>query len=296
MKPLTTFCVMLAGLLAAVVSAQQTQILPSEPPRGFGASITGAYEGWFDNPDGSHTFLVGYLNRNRSQEIDVPIGPNNRIEPGGPDLGQPTHFLAGRHVGMFTVTVPKAFTPDQRLTWTLTVNGQTTSIPLRMNVDYNVSPFKIQHTATLSNTPPIIRLEEKGATIQGPIATVTKPALTRTTSLSTPLALDVWAEDDATYSSGTGAPLLKPPPPVTVFWSHFRGVGKVTFDKDRPEMQKLAGGNISEPFRGKYSTTARFSEPGEYVLQMTANDYSGDGGGGEVCCWTTAMVRVTVTK
>ena len=44
------------------------------------------------------------------------------------------------------------------------------------------------------------------------------------------------------------------------------------------------------------ATTAKFSEPGEYILHVTANDYSGDGGGGEVCCWTTAMVKVTVTQ
>src|SRR5688572_15141944 len=135
MKPVPVVFALALAAGAVALSAQQAPILPSEPPRGFGTSITGAYEGWFDNPDGSHTFLVGYLNRNRSLEVDVPIGPNNRIEPGGPDLGQPTHFLPGRRVGMFTVTVPKAFTPDQRLTWTLTVNGQTTSIPLRLNVD-----------------------------------------------------------------------------------------------------------------------------------------------------------------
>ena len=278
------------------MSAQQTQILPSEPPRGFGASITGAYEGWFDNADGSHTFLVGYLNRNRAQEIDVPIGPNNRIEPGGPDLGQPTHFLPGRHVGMFIVTVPKAFTPDQRLTWTITVNGQTMSIPLKMNVDYNVSPFKIQHTATLTNTPPIVRFEEKGATIQGPIATVSKPALTRTTAMSTPLTLDVWAEDDATYSSGTGAPLRNPPPPVTIFWSHFRGAGQVTFDKAGRRCRSWPAATSANRSAARTTTTAKFSAPGEYVLHMIANDYSGDGGGGEVCCWTSAMVKVTVTN
>ena len=84
----------------------------------------------------------------------MPIGPNNRIEPGGPDLGQPTHFLPGRQVGMFIVTVPKEFTPQQRLTWTITVNGVTNSIPLRCTRDYNVSPFKISHNATLGNTPP----------------------------------------------------------------------------------------------------------------------------------------------
>jgi hypothetical protein len=297
MKPLFSFFALALAAGAVALSAQQAPILPSEPPRGFGTSITGAFEGWFDNPDGSHVFLVGYLNRNRSLEIDVPIGPNNRIEPGGPDLGQPTHFLPGRRVGMFTVTVPKGFTPKDRLTWTLTVNGQTTSIPLRTHVDYNVSPFKIQHTSTTSNTPPIVRLDEKGPTIQGPIATPSRLAATRTTSLSAPLALDVWAEDDASYSTGTGAPLRNPPPPpVTVFWTHYRGAGKVTFDKDRPEMQKLAGGNIGEPFRGKYSTTAKFSAAGEYLLHLTVNDYTGDGGGGEICCWTTAIVKVTVTN
>ena len=54
--------VMLVG--AAVVSAQQR--LPSEPPRQFGSSVTGAFEGWFDDADGTHNFLVGYLNRNMS--------------------------------------------------------------------------------------------------------------------------------------------------------------------------------------------------------------------------------------
>src|SRR5262245_35001133 len=147
-----TAAVVLTGLAGSALLAGQQQPLPSEPPRQFGASITGAYEGWFKNADGTISFLVGYLNRNRAQDVDVPIGPNNRIEPGGPDLGQPTHFLPGRHTGMFIVTVPKDFTPQQRLTWTITVNGQSNSIPLRMNTDYNVSPFEITHSKTQGNT------------------------------------------------------------------------------------------------------------------------------------------------
>src|SRR5438045_3264592 len=59
-----------------------------------GSSITGAFEGWFYNKDGSQSLLVGYFNRNTKQELDIPVGANNRIEPGGPDLGQPTHFQA----------------------------------------------------------------------------------------------------------------------------------------------------------------------------------------------------------
>ena len=112
----------------------------SEPRRDFGTSVTGAFEGWFANPDGSRTFLVGYLNRNAAQALDIPIGPDNRIEPGGPDLGQPTHFLPGRRHGMFTWTVPKDFTPEQRLTWTIVANGQTTSIPLRLQPGLSCQP------------------------------------------------------------------------------------------------------------------------------------------------------------
>src|SRR5437867_4638305 len=106
--------------------------LPLEPARDSGQSITGAYEGWYQNPDGSFSFLVGYYNRNQKEALDIPVGPNNRIEPGGPDQGQPTYFLPRRQWGVFTITVPKDF-GDKKLTWTLTANGQTTSVPLSLN-------------------------------------------------------------------------------------------------------------------------------------------------------------------
>ena len=141
-------------LLAAAISASPAQRLPSEPRKQFGASVTGAFEGWFYNEDGSRSFLVGYLNRNTAQELDVPIGPNNRIEPGGPDLGQPTHFLPGRNYGMFVVPVPREFTPQDKFTWTIVANGQSTSIPLRLNNDYVIDPFK---EIAVHNTPPLVR-------------------------------------------------------------------------------------------------------------------------------------------
>ena len=53
----------------AWVSAQQAPVLPYVPPKQFGASVTGAFEGWFDSADGTHNFLVGYFNRNLKQEI-----------------------------------------------------------------------------------------------------------------------------------------------------------------------------------------------------------------------------------
>ena len=266
--------------------------LPSEPPRQFGTIVTGAFEGWFANPDGSRSFLIGYFNRNNSQAVDIPIGPNNRIEPGGPDMGQPTHFLPGRHWGMFTITVPTDFTtPDQRLTWTIVANGQSTVIPIRVHPDYNVSPFT---DTAVKNTPPILRFAEQGPGVQGPLAMLST-AQARMARVSTPLPISVWTDDDGKFASGTMALPNKPPPPVRVRWSMFRGPAAVTFDKENPTSEVLAGGGVNVPFRGKSTVTATFKEPGDYVLHVTLNDYSGEGGGGEVCCWTTGLVKVTVT-
>jgi len=277
-----------AGLLAGGVVVSGQRIAIPEPRRGSGDSVTGAFEGWYYNPDGSRAFLVGYYNRNARQELDVPIGPNNRIEPGGPDLGQPTHFLTGRQWGMFTVPVPKEFKPTDSYVWTITANGQTTSIPLRLHQDYVMSPFS---EIAVGNTPPVIRFEQAGTGVQGPLATVAA-APSKTAAVGAPLELSLWANDDMKYTSGTGAPMSTPRPPVTVRWSKYRGPGNVTFEKPRPEVEKLSQGEGA--FSGHAKTTATFSEAGDYVLHVTANDFSGDGGGGFGCCWTTSLLKVTV--
>ena len=280
-------CAVAAVAGGALVLGQQ---LPDAPAKAFGTSITAAFEGWYDNPDGTHTFLVGYYNRNIKQAFDIPIGPNNRIEPGGPDLGQPTHFLPGRHNGVFGITVPKAFSPDQRMTWTIVVNDQPTAIPFRLNPDYNISPLK---ESAAGNTPPAVRLfAENAPAIQGPLSSV-MTAPTRTATVGTPLALPVWANDDAIFSSGSNTPMLRPPQPVRISWVKYRGPGDVKF-KNAQQLEVLAGGQVGVPFRGKATTEATFSEPGDYVLQLLANDYSGPEGNTEMCCWTNTLLKVTV--
>jgi hypothetical protein len=274
-----------AGIVAGGILVSG-QIQPPEPRRQFGASITGAFEGWYYNPDGSRSFLVGYYNRNSKQELDIPIGPNNRIEPGGPDMGQPTHFLAGRQWGMFVVAAPKEFKPTDSYTWTIVANGQSTSIPLRLHSDYIMSPFK---EIAVNNTPPILRFEPNGKTVQGPLGVLTTPV--RTATVAAPVPLEVWASDDAKYTSGSNAPMGRPRPAVELRWSKYRGPGAVTFDKGKPEFEKTEG---SAAFNGRAATHAKFSEPGDYLLHLTANDYSGDGGGGFGCCWSTALVKVNV--
>lgn len=274
------------GIFLSVHARAQTRV--PEPRRQFGASVTGAFEGWFYNRDGSRSFLIGYYNRNSQQELDIPIGPNNRIEPGGPDMGQPTHFLPGRQWGMFAVPAPKDFKPTDSYVWTLTANGETASIPLRLLPDYVMSPFS---EISVGNTPPVIGFEQNGRTVQGPLASIAA-APARTASVSAPLALTIWANDDMKYTSGTGAPMSTPRPPVSVRWSKYRGPGTVTFDKARPEVEKLSAGEGG--FSGKAVTNVKFGEAGDYMLHVTANDYSGDGGGGFGCCWTTALLKVSV--
>jgi hypothetical protein len=280
----------------ALVSAQVQ--LPSNPPKQFGASISPAYEGWFDNPDGTHSFLIGYYSRNTEQEIDIPIGPNNHFEPGPADMGQPTHFLTRRRFGMFTVTVPKEFPKTQKLTWTLTVNGTTTAIPFYMHIDYNISPFKSTEEAPNRdfNKPASIKFEENGPTFMGPSInpTIAAKVISRNATVGTPMPLTVWADDDALYSSGGNGPMAGARPAVSLVISKYRGPGNVTLGPGRITFETLKGGKPLEPYSGKTTAQVNFSAPGDYLVLVTANDYSGNGGGGSGCCWTNALIKVAV--
>jgi hypothetical protein len=108
--------------------------------------------------------------------------------------------------------------------------------------------------------------------------------------------LTVWVQDDAKLTTSSGAPPKNLGLPVNVHWSMFRGPGAVTFANARPAVEKLTGGTPGVPFSGKAITNATFNIPGDYVLHVTLNDYSGEGGGGFQCCWTTGQMKVTVTR
>jgi len=97
--------------------------------------------------------------------------------------------------------------------------------------------------------------------------------------------------DDAKTAPG-GQPQTTPP--VTIAWSQYRGPAKVAFANAKPVVVQEAA-NGAAVYSGRASTTATFSEPGEYVLHVTANDWSGEGGRGFQCCWTNGEVKVTVS-
>ena len=289
-----------------------------------GSSVTPAFEGWYYDKDGSQRFLIGYFNRNMKQEFDIPVGPNNHIDPGGPDLGQPTHFQTGRQWGILSIKVPKDL-GDKKLTWTIVSNGFTNSITLHTKPDYVVEPFE---DAANKNTPPKIKFAENGPIFTGPPTT---PAETLTVDAGAPLTLTTWVTDEgpkinvpepsgrgrgrgrgadanaagaaagrggragrggdaAAAAAAAGLPEgFTPPPPISVTWAVYRqpAGAAVKFDPAKPKIDAANG--------GKNETKATFNAPGEYLLRIQGNDNTGDGGGGFECCWSNAYVKVTVT-
>ena len=276
-----------------MVSAQG-QLLPSYPKLTFGASVTPAYDGWYDNADGSHTFLVGFYNRNWADNIEIPIGPNNKFEPGDIDRGQPTTFLPNRNFGMFSITVPKSFGATERLWWTLTINGTTSKVGMIMSPDFNITPQKASEEAPNGkyNVPPVLRFAQGGPAIQNPGQPLTA-AIAKTATVGVPMPLELYTEDDALYASGTNAPMTgKIPPVVEATVAKYRGPGNVK--AEGVHFETLKGGKPMEPYAGKASGNVTFDKPGDYVLHVTLNDFSEKGGGATGCCWTTAMIKVNV--
>jgi len=290
-----------------------------------GSSVTPAFEGWYYDKDGSARLLVGYFNRNTKQEFDIPVGPNNRIEPGGPDMGQPTHFGTGRGWGVFSIGVPKDF-GDKKLTWTIVANGFTNAITLHTKPDYVVEPFE---DAASKNTPPKLRFKENGDVVTGaPKGIAEKYSAT----VGAPLAITVWASDEGpkinvpetsgrgrgrgrgaagsdaaaggrsggdAAARGRGAaaatpPEFQPPPPLALTWSKFRGPGDVKFDNAKPKVDVDSGSRSAGSVSGKATVNATFSAPGDYILRVEGNDSTSAGGGGFQCCWTNAHVSVAV--
>lgn len=231
-----------------------------------GQAVAPVYEGYDVNPDGSFNMWFGYMNRNYEEEPDIPVGPDNSFQPGNADRGQPTHFTIRRHKDVFSVTVPKDF-GDQTLIWSITAHGQASQVSATLNPVWMIDRKYTTRGADIknpySNTPPVVTLDSTEMTITLPAS----------------LTLSLSATDD-------GRPMRRGVPIGMIFeWAKYRGPGPVVFD---PPKAKLVD--------GKGTSTARFSEPGEYLLQVVVDDGSGESAGnfGYHCCWTNAQVKVKV--
>ena len=274
------FLVLLAAL-AAGRDARTQQSFAS------GQSISPAYEGWVQNEDGSFDLVFGYMNRNWEQVVDVPVGPENTVEPGGPDRGQPTRFQPRRNRFVFSVRVPADF-GDRELVWTLTANGETQRAYATLRRDYFIDDLVIQANfgaaGAAGSTPELAENAAPVLTVEG------EPA--RAARVGEPLALAASVSDDGVPRARPLAPANpRRPGRITtdsatglrLSWFIYRGAGDVAFDP--PQIATWEDTRVGRdspwspgwstpeaPEDGRWETAVTFSRPGEYVLRALAHD------------------------
>ena len=281
----------IGGLVAALVvgrdiplGAQDTQTrgqqqhLPDDSPLALanilpsGQPVIPIFESWYPNPDATIAFSFGFINLNSDEAVDIPLGPDNFIEPRKFDGFQPTHFDVApknparfaRHQSVFTVTVPKEYKGD--VVWTLRVRGQPYSSPGRATrEEYGIEEFE-----SLTEAPVAAKLKfgpsgpagrGRNGFVAGPIKGV----------VGEPVPLSIWVD------------LLTRPSSILT-WYHHQGAGQVAFDQR--EVVVKTGGEVK--------TTATFSQPGDYVLRVTAIESLA--ALEQHCCYTNGYVKVTVTR
>lgn len=237
-----------------------------------GLPVSPVYEGWYE-ADGKKYALFGYSNRNLEEVVDIPIGPNNSFAPGPADQRQPTRFFPGIHKGVFVAIVPND-QPTTALTWTLTANGQTASIPVNLNPLYVISALREAGTAYPGNTPPVVKFDAGGTAAQGPHGV----SVERTAIVGRPLSLDVSVTDDGLPSGERG--VTGKHIPLALRWQVYRGANTARFSSPRPPIEQ-----------DKARATVTFSAPGTYMLHLQAVDSMSI----NKCCWTNGYVTVTVT-
>ncbi len=280
-----------------------------------GQGVSPAYEGWMPNADGSFTMVFGYMNSNWQQEFDIPIGPQNAIEPGGPDQGQPSHFYPRRNPFLFSIRVPADF-GTKELIWTLTANGKAEKAFASLKSDYQIDPqvistevggdFGSLRDELRTNKPPDLSVVE------------TK----RTVRVGEPLTLTAVAKDpdniparrgpakppaDGQPATISAAALYRPPssivaqsgPGLRFSWIVYRGDAQaVKFTPDQmktwTDTRAYANSPWSPPWTiplppqdNTWKVDASFSEPGTYVLRGVASDGS---------LFTYENVTIVVTK
>ena len=273
-----------------------------------GQNVSPAYEGWEVGADGAKYFVFGYMNRNWQEEIDVPIGPENGFNIGGPDLGQPTHFLPRRNRFVFRVAVPKGFSETDELVWTLTTHGKTEKAYASLRLDYQIDDVvRASETGALgagSSSPEIRANRPPSIEIQGRktltarvgeavtlIAVVTDDGIPkRRASGLSGAAVSNTGSRQLTQDTRVNR-AMQPPARVTVgknvglhvSWFVYRGKGAATFTPEQIMSWEDTRVGANSPWapvwapppmpaNGRTTVQVTFAEPGVYVLRSRADD------------------------
>jgi hypothetical protein len=280
---------------SALVEAQRQRPLTPLPP--VGQRVVPFFDGWYANPDGTATFSFGYSNLNQEELIEIPLGPDNFIEPKEFDGRQPTSFppivpepteggrgrggdRRDRERGVFTVTVPAGFKGD--VVWTLRHRGQIHSVPARTKT----GAYQLRWPMAMGSIPPLLRFKADGPAGRGPTGIYGDPMKT---SVSTPLSLSFSVVDDSKREKDPIEikPREAPKAAINVAWFKHAGPGPIEFNPAKSGLAELSGTS---------TTTATFKQPGEYIVRVRADNFGRvDTSAGNQCCWTNGYVRVTVT-
>ena len=260
-----------------------------------GQHVEPAYEGWRPNPDGTFSFMFGYMNENWLEEPDVPVGENNFFAPGDADRGQPTRFLPRRNRFNFEVVVPADW-GDRELVWTLRVNGVERKAYATLKTDYQVDNIVIaSETGSLgagTSSP------ESRANVKPDIEVIGEKI--RTARVGEPLVLRTQVLDDGIPKASRESRIsedeamrrmMRPPTRITVgkvnglflSWNVYRGEGHVEFDPPLPKPWEDTRTSANSPWGalwlppelpedGIIEVTATFDKPGTYVLWARADD------------------------
>jgi hypothetical protein len=283
-------CGLALGLLAAAAGPVHAQRISFEKRffteqvlRSHSQPVIPIYEGWYRNADGTYEICFGYFNLNMDEALDIPRGERNVLEPSQYDGHQPTHFTQvpgmspsspfrsrfRRYWCAFTVRVPADFSQDDQVWWTLQrEDGEALRTPGTINPAYILDEPR---SGGMGELAPILRFTENGEGFQGRHGSIGPVVRAR---VGQPVSLSVFIEHPFEEEMWAG-------------WVKYQGPGQVTFSQ--PEQEVAISGQ-----RGVATTSATFSEPGEYQvlfqsLDQTANfEFH--------CCWTNAYLRINVTN
>jgi hypothetical protein len=296
----------LMGSITAPLYAQLPAHLRDYPlaqRKAAGDVVAPMFNGWTANEDGSVTMLFGFANRNREEIVDIPLGPNNFIEPAQFDGAQPTHFpvynrrglpdvgyfVATQERGAFAVTVP-ADMAGTEVVWTLNHAGNSYSIPGRAtSTAYQMSAGE----RALGSLAPAIRFKKNGP------ETTTREGIMAarvTASVGNPVTLSAYIQDRG--NRGDYPEVKEDFFPLGTEWILHQGPAAPDFDPalvtGRERMEQ--GMDTGSGRWSQIQTQATFWEPGEYVLRLRVDNFLAiDSKLDTLCCWSNAYVPVTVT-
>ena len=277
MRRFSVMAVLVASLGAAQIAHAQVEV-QNDFKYNSGQDVQPVFEGWSKSADGGFLMHFGYLNRNWAQELSVPVGPDNSIEPGGPDRGQPSYFLTRTNRNLFTVAVPKDF-GKKEVIWTVVANGKTQKAFGWLQPEWEIDPAggaslggQQSDEARRNKAPSITVGSIPQATVGTALkltASVTDDGLPKPTpekkaaiGQETPAILlggvDAPVNVPSTAGQSRGGPKIQG---LSVAWSVWRGPATVNFD---PGIVAVKDGTAQ--------TLAVFTKPGDYVLRARAND------------------------